>query len=38
MTLDESIARAPELLSGAAERLMRIVRMMLKHVHLSTEQ
>ncbi len=38
MTLGESIARAPELLSGAAERLMRIVRMTLKHVHLSTEQ
>lgn len=38
MTLGESIARAPELLSGAAERLMRIVRMMLKHAHLSTEQ
>lgn len=38
MTLDEAIARAPELLSGAAERLMRIVRMMSGYVRPSTEQ
>lgn len=38
MTLDESIARAPELLAGAAERLMRIVKITLKCAHSSKEQ
>ncbi|MGI6075031.1 MAG: glycerate kinase [Pyramidobacter sp.] len=38
MTLDESIARAPELLAGAAERLMRIFKMTLSSTHLSKEQ